>query len=266
MPIQTPYQPLTGRFTKLHLRRAKREYERRLDQGNGDIRVVLLSQTSMEFWHTVKISYYDDESLSVEARFFSNELINFYIAKAHNHLHWHPRMEISKQLQEYCSGNQLRVFTGSNQVYQSPRTGQYVLRRSELEIRPHFIANVEANPVPVANGLAWLREYFELQSKLRVAVHVQIFEREEARDNGFPALAVVLRRDEQDAVVVDDAVSFGSARLSCRTIEALKSYSIRELPLVLQGENPVNPWSGHHARLTISKADFFKREKSTKTK
>ena len=235
--------------------------------------VLVASKVNVNWWLTSGINE-GTRNVFVEARFedevlTSTTIGDLWIVKCQGQPHMRAAVGISYQLNQYCDPfGRLLVVGGGNMVLSRG------IRRADstVSLRSKFLA--ASNDLPqvlveiefsnrTVDAYEFILGYFALIPCLQAVVFFAFYPHRV--DGSYAALAVLYRRGAGGlGVVIDDAVSFGSANISrsasANYPAALKAFGVRELPLAPKGDDiwNGNPWTAaDKAFIRVPGEDFF---------
>ena len=211
----------------------------------------------------VMAKFDDDDVLT------SSTIGDLWIVKCQNEPHEVAVADILWQLGQYCQKFEDILYVGGGNMDLVGCT-----RRADTAVRirrnllngqsslPRVLVEVKFDNKTVNEACEFILEYFKLIGCLHSVIFFAFHPRRE-KDGTFAAIAVHYRRGA-GGVVIEDAVSFGSAEIHTNAYvhfpDALKAFKIRKLPLVLQNHDifKSNPWSpADRAVINVPGEDFF---------
>ncbi|GLE06055.1 hypothetical protein PINS_up015266 [Pythium insidiosum] len=262
------YRPTHRRVDAQQLQQAIEEFERRINDGEEDVEVVLATQIPVAKW--TKSSTDRFRSVLIEARWFGRErFADLIITKVRERADECAVFEVSGQLGNYAKTyGDVLAGGGGNMNMQFPNNGARVIRRPDTALQPILSTTGETPPAPrlnvevefsnrsISRAQTYTREYFDLIPQLNAALLFKFFG---CRADGTYACVAILYRRTGNQVVVADQVSFGSADLADEARKALDDcVPLRALPVVPMPVPFESPWNaGDDPFVRIPGADVF---------
>ncbi|TMW55744.1 hypothetical protein Poli38472_010626 [Pythium oligandrum] len=156
------------------VRRAIREFERRLDEDGDGGSVVLARHMSLQQWKRSGVGS-DFKTEFMDARFTNEDDVEFSLTKTRSTEHWWATHEIVTQIWAYSKNWRMHAGPLEYMVLKASDNGTSIRRRPDMAYWPRVIASVEVDMTPIANALAYQREYFDFIPELRAAVLIKFF-------------------------------------------------------------------------------------------
>jgi hypothetical protein len=261
------YSPSRGSVTSQQFAAAVREFKRTNEP------VLIARKVNIYQWQTSGINEMMG-NVFVNAKFEDDVLKSstfgdLWIVKCQDPPHEIASGDLIWQLRQYCQQFQDLLSVGGGNMNLNGctcRADTAVRIRSEVtngqSNLPRVLVEVEFENRTVGEAYKFILGYFTLISSLQSVIFFAFYPKRK-EDGTFAAVAIHYRRGA-GGVVIEDAVSFGSAEISRSAYyyypAELKAFGIRRLPLAPNGSDIFkrNPWSpADRAFIRIPGGDLF---------